>query len=166
VKRITIGLFLLLLFSTCTKSTDTPVSCESNPCDITAPAAEITIIENYLAAISVTATKHCSGFYYIIDAPGTGISPTICSSVSVKYKGQLLNGTIFDQSAAPVSFNISGLIQAWKKGLILLKPGGKMKMWVPATLAYGAQSVPDRFGNVLIPPNSPLFFDIELISVQ
>lgn len=165
MKRNTLGLLLIVLFSTCSKNNTTTDPCIYDPCAIVAPASEVTGIETYLASISVTATKHCSGFYYIIDAPGAGTSPTICSRISVKYKGQLLNGTIFDQSTTAVTFQLNSLIEAWKKGLTMLKPGGKMKMWVPASLAYGSQVIPDRNGNVLIPANTPLFFDIELVAV-
>jgi FKBP-type peptidyl-prolyl cis-trans isomerase FkpA len=163
MKKILTILCTVILVSSCDKETVNP--CQYDPCAIVAPATEVTQIETYLAANSITATKHCSGLYYIIEAAGAGTSPTICSTVSVKYKGQLLNGNIFDQSTAPVNFQLGSLIEGWKKGLILLKPGGKIKMWVPATLAYGSREIKDQGGNIVIPANSPLFFDVELVGV-
>jgi FKBP-type peptidyl-prolyl cis-trans isomerase FkpA len=158
-----IGFFIIcLFFSACSKSKDD--LCNYDPCAISAAASEVAALENSLAANSVTATKHCSGLYYIIDAAGTGNSPDICSNVSVKYKGQLTtNGAIFDQEINPVSFGLNGLIEGWKKTIILLKPGGKIRMWVPASLAYGNRDVRDNSGNVIIPANTTLYFEVELV---
>ena len=132
--------------------------CNYDACAFAAPASEITQLEAYLASASITATKHCSGMYYTIDAAGSGSTATICSTVSVKYKGQLTNGTVFDQSATPVSFQLGGLIEAWKKGIPLIKPGGKIKLYCPPSLAYGSQPVRDNAGNTVIPANSILVF--------
>jgi FKBP-type peptidyl-prolyl cis-trans isomerase FkpA len=104
--------------------------------------------------------------YYSIDAAGSGNTPTICSYVSVKYKGMLTNGNIFDQSSSPVSFQLGGLIESWKKGIPLIKPGGKIKLYCPPSLAYGSQVIKDGSGNVVIPANSILIFEVELVSVS
>jgi FKBP-type peptidyl-prolyl cis-trans isomerase len=121
-------------------------------------------LESYLASASITATRHCSGVYYVIDAPGSGsATPTICSAVSVKYKGQLTNGTVFDQATTPVSFQLGGLIESWKKGILLIKAGGKIRLYCPPSLAYGSQEIRDGSGNVVIPANSILVFEIELV---
>jgi FKBP-type peptidyl-prolyl cis-trans isomerase FkpA len=103
--------------------------------------------------------------YYTIDAAGSGNDATICSTVSVKYKGMLTNGNIFDQSATPVSFQLGGLIEAWKKGIPMIKPGGKIKLYCPPMLAYGSQVIKDASGNVVIPANSILVFEVELTGV-
>jgi FKBP-type peptidyl-prolyl cis-trans isomerase FkpA len=155
-------LLIIILFSSCLKNKS---QCDYNPCEVFAPASEISTVENYLTTNSLTATKHCSGFYYVIDAAGTGTLPDICSAVSVKYKGQLSNGSVFDQTTTAVNFNLTQLIEAWKKGMMLVRPGGKIRMWVPPSLAYGSQAVKDGSGNIVIPANSMLFFEIELISV-
>ena len=133
--------------------------CKYDACAVAAPASEVTQLEAYLASATITATKHCSGMYYTINAAGSGATPTICSTVSVKYKGQLTNGTIFDQSSTPVSFNLGGLIEAWKKGIPMIKPGGKVTLYCPPSLAYGSQAVGT------IPANSILVFEVELVGV-
>jgi FKBP-type peptidyl-prolyl cis-trans isomerase FkpA len=158
------ALFFLTLFSSCVKNKNKS-QCNYNPCDVSAPVSEIATVENYLSTNSIIATKHCSGLYYVIDAVGTGALPDICSVVSVKYKGQLSNGSVFDQATTAINFNLNQLIEAWKKGIILIRPGGKIRMWVPPSLAYGSQDVKDGSGNVVIPANSQLFFEVELISV-
>jgi len=163
MKQIFVGLFFVILFSSCSKNND---ECRYDPCETVAPASEVSQLESYLSGASITATKHCSGVYYIIDAPGSGgETPTICSIVSVKYKGQLTNGTVFDQATSAVSFQLGGLIESWKKGIPLIKTGGKIRLYCPPSLAYGSQEIRDGSGNVVIPANSILIFEIELNGV-
>jgi FKBP-type peptidyl-prolyl cis-trans isomerase FkpA len=162
MKHFFVVLSCVILFSSCSKQMD---QCKYDACAIAAPASEITQLESYLTSASITATKHCSGMYYTIDAAGSGNTATICTTVSVKYKGQLTNGNIFDQSTSPVSFQLDGLIEAWKKGIPMIKPGGKIKLYCPPTLAYGSQVIRDASGNVVIPANSILVFEVELVSV-
>jgi len=138
--------------------------CNYDPCAIAAPASEITQLEAYLSTASITATKHCSGMYYVIDVPGSGASATACSTVGVKYKGQLTNGTVFDQRTT--SFALDQVIAAWTKGVPLIKAGGKIKLYCPPSLAYGSQVVRDPVtGDTVIPANSILVFEVELINV-
>jgi len=139
--------------------------CNYDACAVAAPASEVTQLEAYLASATITATKHCSGMYYTVDVACSGSTATICSTVSVKYKGQLTNGTVFDQSTTPVSFQLNGLIEAWKKGIPLIKPGGKIKLYCPPSLAYGNQDVRNGAGVVIIPANSILVFEVELVGV-
>ena len=157
MKRIFVVLYSVFLLSSCSKENDD--LCKYDACAVAAPSSEITQLESYLAGASITATKHCSGMYYTIDAAGAGNAPTICSTVSVKYKGQLTNGSVIDQSTTAVSFQLGGLIEAWKKGIPLIRPGGKIKLYCPPSLAYGSQAVGS------IPPNSILIFEVELVGV-
>ena len=114
MKRIFVVLCSVILLSSCTKKED---FCKYDPCAVGASSAEISQLESYLASAAITATKHCSGMYYTIDAAGSGSSASACSTVGVKYKGQLTNGTVFDQATTPVTFSLSNLIEAWKKGI-------------------------------------------------
>jgi FKBP-type peptidyl-prolyl cis-trans isomerase FkpA len=157
MKRILVVLCSVILLSSCSKENND--MCNYDACAVAAPASEVTQLEAWLSSASITATKHCSGMYYTIDAAGSGATVSICSTVSVKYKGQLTNGTIFDQSTAPVSFNLGSLIEAWKKGIPMIKPGGKIKLYCPPSLAYGSQAVGT------IPANSILVFEVELVGV-
>lgn len=164
MKRIFGVLCSVILLSSCSKENNNV--CNYDACAVAAPASEVTQLETYLASATITATKHCSGMYYTIDAAGSGATATICSTVSVKYKGQLTNGTVFDQSATPVSFQLGGLIEAWKKGIPLIKGGGKITLYCPPSLAYGSQAIRDGAGNVIIPANSILVFEVELTGVS
>ena len=106
-----------------------------------------------------------SGLQYRHEILGTGDSPTSLSSVTVHYKGTLLDGTIFDSSYSrgePVSFPLNGVIAGWTEGLQLMKVGGKTTFFIPQNLAYGANPRP----NGPIPPYATLIFEVELISIE
>ncbi len=117
-------------------------------------------IETYLDDKNLTAQVTATGLHYIIEDAGTGGSPSISDKVTVRYKGYLLDGTVFDETVgtATASFNLSGLIQGWQEGIPLLQKGGKGKFLIPSKLAYG------RSGSGNIPANTPIAFDIELVN--
>jgi FKBP-type peptidyl-prolyl cis-trans isomerase FkpA len=162
--------FLLLaipfVFTACSKS-DTN-GCNLSELEVTAPAAEIAAVQAYLTANSITAAQHPSGFFYSITAPGSGATASLCSVVTVKYAGRLVNGTLFDSHtpATGAQFQLAQLIAGWQKGIPLIQKGGKIKLYIPPSLGYGPNPVLDRLGNVSIPGNSILIFDIELVEVQ
>ncbi len=135
-------------------------ACEYDQCASVAPASEIQEVQNYLTTQGITAVKHCSGVFYKIESPGSGSSPNVCSAINAKYKGQLTNGTIFDQGEFPRPLQLGSLIKGWVNTLPLIKQGGKIHLYIPPALGYGNQAVGS------IPPNSILIFDIELTFVQ
>ena len=102
---------------------------------------------------------------------GTGAEATPGSTVSVLYIGKLQDGTTFDSSAAhgnqPLSFTLGaqGLIPGFQIGVNGMKVGGERQLLIPASLGYGDQDVKDSTGKVIIPANSELLFDIQLVSV-
>ena len=164
MKKIVFGaLVVMVVFSSCLKSVDPPVcnASDYNPCGYVAPANEITAVENYLDTSGITgATKHCSGVYYKIDAPGSGATPDICSYISFKYRGSLTNGNVFQEVANPIESDLAGLIGGFRNGIPLIKAGGRITLYIPPSLGYGNQAQ----GN--IPPNSILIFQVDLVGVQ
>jgi len=91
--------------------------------------------------------------------------------VSVHYTGTLENGTKFDSSldrGQPFEFTVGAgmVIKGWDQGLLGMKVGEKKKLVLPPELAYGSQAIPGPGGSILIPANSTLIFDIELISIN
>lgn len=157
---------LAIAFSSCVK-TDT--TCPYNESTVTASQGESDAVAAYLTSAGITdAVKHTSGFYYKIVTPGTGTAtPNLCSRITIYYKGQLTNGTVFDQATtSPATFSLGQLIVGWQKGIPLIKTGGKVILYLPPSLGYGAQSVRDQLGNTVIPANSILVFTIDLVAVN
>jgi peptidyl-prolyl cis-trans isomerase A (cyclophilin A) len=105
-----------------------------------------------------------SGLRYKILQTSTGKNPAKGAKVSVHYKGQLLDGTVFDSSykrKQPIDFSVGvgQVIKGWDEGIMLLKVGEKARLVIPSDLAYGASGA----GGV-IPPHATLIFDVELVS--
>jgi len=104
-----------------------------------------------------------SGLLYQVEKPGNGAIPKDSDTVVVNYKGTLTDGTEFDNSYTrgdPLSFRLDGVIPGWTEGLKHIKKGGKIKLVIPPSLAYGKTGVPG------IPANSTLVFYVELLDVK
>ena len=129
-------------------------------------------IEEEQAAAQIELDKHSKGFEitksglrYQIIQKGSGITPEKNNTVSVHYKGQLIDGTVFDSSYKrnqPIEFKLGlgQVIPGWDEGVSLLKVGDKARFVIPSYLAYGSQGA----GGV-IPPNANLIFDVELVKI-
>ena len=107
-----------------------------------------------------------SGLRYQIIQEGTGQQPVAGQTVSVHYKGQLLDGTVFDSSykrQKPLDFVLGQgqVIPGWDEGVSLLRVGDKARFVIPSDLAYGS-----RGAGGVIPPNAALIFDVELVTVS
>lgn len=163
MKKTLIGLLIVsVLFSSCLKKYDAP---PCNPtydaCSFVAPAGEVTQVESYLSGKGITdAIKHCSGMYYKIDVAGGSAKANVCSTINFKYKGELTNGTVFQEVSTPIQFALGELITGFKNGIPLIGVGGKIKLYIPPSLGYGSQS------NGTIPANSVLIFEVELSGIQ
>ena len=105
-----------------------------------------------------------SGLQYLVVKEGKGKQPASTDSVTVHYKGTLINGTEFDSSyrrGQPATFPLNRVIPGWTEGVQLMKEGATYRFFIPPQLAYGA-----RGAGGVIGPNATLIFDVELISVQ
>ena len=119
-----------------------------------------------LHKVSAGFKKMDSGLRYQIIQEGTGQQPVAGQTVSVHYKGQLLDGTVFDSSykrQKPLDFVLGQgqVIPGWDEGVSLLKVGDKARFVIPSDLAYGS-----RGAGGVIPPNAALIFDVELVTVS
>ena len=136
--------------------------CEYEPCGVVAPASEIASVQSYLTSNNITATQHCSGIFYAVDNAGSGKQPNGCSTVSVNYEGKLTNGTVFDKTTgAPASFSLDGVVIGFANGILQVKNGGKVRIYIPPSLGYGSTGRPPA-----IPGNSILIFTVEVLDVQ
>lgn len=115
------------------------------------------------AAKEKGAVKLPSGVVYKELKAGTGARPKATDTVKVNYRGTLISGVEFDSSYkrnAPASFPLDHVIACWTEGVQKLKVGGKARLVCPAKTAYG-----ERGAGRIIPPNSVLVFEIELLGV-
>ncbi|MDX2115039.1 MAG: FKBP-type peptidyl-prolyl cis-trans isomerase [Planctomycetota bacterium] len=95
---------------------------------------------------------------------GDGESPAPTSTVKVHYTGWLVTGTEFDSShkrGQPIEFPLNGVIKGWTEGVSGMKAGGKRYLVIPPALAYG-----ERGAGGVIPPNSVLVFEVDLLEVK
>ena len=120
------------------------------------------LITDYLTAKGLTAERTVEGIYYIIDTQGTGstTTPTPSNTVTVKYKGYLLNGSVFDESLSGFTSPLYNLVKGWQIGIPKFKKGGKGKLFIPSAYGYGSS------GSGSIPGNTPIAFDIELVDFK
>ncbi|HEC16042.1 MAG TPA: FKBP-type peptidyl-prolyl cis-trans isomerase [Sedimenticola sp.] len=105
-----------------------------------------------------------NGLQYKVIKEGTGIKPKETDTVSVHYRGTLIDGTEFDSSYKrnkPTSFPVNQVIPGWTQVLQMMKEGAKWQVYIPSDLAYGP-----RGAGAVIGPDSTLIFDIELIKVN
>ena len=105
-----------------------------------------------------------SGLQYKIVTAGNGTRPEIHDTVTVHYRGTLIDGTEFDSSYSrgePISFPVNGVIPGWIEALQLMKEGSKWQLFIPSHMAYG-----ERGAGRAIPPNATLIFDVELLKVN
>ena len=104
-----------------------------------------------------------SGLLYKVIQAGEGKTPGTIDSVTVNYRGSLIDGSQFDSShdrGKPSTFTVNRVIKGWSEALQLMKEGAKWELYIPPELAYG------KPGRKVIPPNSALVFEVELISVN
>jgi len=104
-----------------------------------------------------------SGLQYKIVREGTGKIPGPTDTVTVNYRGTLIDGKEFDSSyrrGQPATFRVDRVIPGWTEALQLMKEGAKWQLFIPPELAYGDKKI----GR--IEPNSTLIFEVELISAE
>lgn len=104
-----------------------------------------------------------SGLQYEVITEGEGEKPAATDTVTVHYRGTLVDGTEFDSSygrGAPSTFGLNQVISGWTEGLQHMPVGSKFKFYIPSELAYGSRSTG------AIPANSALVFEVELLDIK
>jgi len=105
-----------------------------------------------------------SGLEYKVLKEGNGAQPKATDTVTVNYRGTLINGTEFDSSykrGQPATFPVNGVIKGWTEALQLMKVGSKYQLFIPSNLAYGERAVSPDLG-----ANSTLIFEVELLDAK
>ncbi|EIK72002.1 peptidyl-prolyl cis-trans isomerase, FKBP-type [Pseudomonas synxantha BG33R] len=116
----------------------------------------------------LTREKAASGVRELVNgilftelAPGTGNKPLASDEVQVKYVGRLPDGTVFDKSTQPQWFRLNSVISGWSSALQQMPVGAKWRLVIPSAQAYGADGAGE-----LIPPYTPLVFEVELLGTR
>ncbi|WP_394497004.1 FKBP-type peptidyl-prolyl cis-trans isomerase [Shewanella sp. ENK2] len=107
---------------------------------------------------SVTITE--SGLQYEVIKMGEGVKPKAEDVVTVKYKGTMVDGTVFDETTDPVRFALLTAIPGWEEGLRLMPEGSTFRFVIPSELAYGKDGAGD------IPGDTALIFEVELVKSE
>jgi len=126
-------------------------------------AEEAGKLQKYLTDNNITVEPTADSLFIVITQKGNGPKPQKGDKVKVHYTGYLLDGTKFDSSVdrgQPFEFDLGQgrVIRGWDEGIAALNKGAKAKLIIPSKMAYG-----DRGAGGIIPPYSPLVFDVELI---
>ncbi|RYD71018.1 MAG: hypothetical protein EOP53_24375 [Sphingobacteriales bacterium] len=165
MKKLSLLLFIAVIAAASCKKED---KCPFVDGSFSAPANERNYLKGYLASHTPPPVEDSTGVFYNVVSPGTGATPNICSRLAVRYKGTYIpSGISFDSTVAngTASFQLGRVIAGWQKGLPKVKEGGKITLYIPPSLAYGPNDYYDN-GVLVMPGNSYLKFDIELVDVQ
>lgn len=127
------------------------------------------LLQEYFTKNSLNPTKTSSGLYYIMEKEGTGTNPSRGQAVTVNYTGRTMDGKVFDSNtdpamghAQPFTFTLGTreVIDGWDEGVALMKKGGKAKLFIPSSMAYGEMG-----REPMIPKNAILMFDVEVTDI-
>lgn len=134
------------------------------PCTDKTVESEAPAMSKFAADSSIATQTDASGMLYQIIDAGTGATPTTTSTVTAKYVGRFLDGRGFDSSylrdPQGTTFALNQVIRGWQVGIPKIKEGGKIKLIIPSSLAYGCNPY---YGPMA---NQPLYFYVELVSVK
>ena len=161
------ALAMLTLYAGCTRSRESagPLVQRSNKAATMRSLHPLhTAIKRAEARTGKVAVHSQSGVAFIDITVGEGVTPQVSDQIVAHYVGWLPDGTKFESSfdrGKPGTFGVSDVVAGCTEGLLTMRVGGKRKLFVPAHLAYGSNGRPG-----LIPPDSPLIYEFELLAIK
>lgn len=149
-----------------------------SPYDSDAHNAATAVIENAVGRVSIAASDSLlkaasaqpgaevlpSGLVFRTLEKGQGASPTLASTVTVRYRATLPDGTVIDEIAPgdePMTCKASDLTKGFTEALTMMQPGGKYIITLPSDLAYGKEGVPG-----VVPPDCAIQFEVSLLKYE
>jgi FKBP-type peptidyl-prolyl cis-trans isomerase len=159
--RFLVGFILLVVALSCHKSNNVV------PSNVQLEA-DIATIDEYLKTHGITnVVEDTTGLRYVIHTLGTGVTPTLSNCIRTAYRGTLLDGTEFENNTIGYEtvLGTNSLILGWIIAFQHFPKGTKATMYIPSGYAYLNGERKDANGNVIIPANSILVFDVELLDV-
>jgi FKBP-type peptidyl-prolyl cis-trans isomerase FkpA len=156
---------LVFGFVSCMKNT--PVS--STPSCTSKPVAADSAALIKFAGDSIPLTADTTGLYYHIIDSGNSTKPTASSYLNVTYKAKLMDNFTFDSATNSYlsGATLSNLIAGWQIGLPKIGVGGHIQLFIPSALAWGCIGVVNmQSGLVTVPPDAPVFFDVQLLGIN
>ena len=170
--KLALALAILPLFTGCgpkPSSTDTSAPTDTQaPAPAASPSANSAVpMTTIINGKTVPLKFMPGGLKYYDMTVGTGATPKTGQTASMRYTGTLLDGTKFDSSydrgQAPFDFPLGQgkVIAGWDEGVATMKVGGKRRLIIPGSLAYGPNPP-----TPVIPPDATLVFDVELVGVK
>jgi FKBP-type peptidyl-prolyl cis-trans isomerase len=157
--RLATGCLAIALLAGCNKPAQSEAT--KNPNYDLSPESNARYLTDFAAKPGVIKTE--DGLEYRIIKAGTGKAPQSgADMVTVEYKGALINGKVFDQTAVgkTATFPAGALIPGWVEALSLMKEGDHWQIVLPSDLGYGAEGAGKD-----IPGNQTLVFDMTLVKV-
>ena len=169
-RKLAVALAFLPLLAGCapkSASTDTSGPNGTPPAPLSPDAVSAVPMTTTIDGKTVPLKFMPGGLKYYDMTVGTGATPKTGQTASMRYTGTLLDGTKFDSSydrgQAPFDFVLGQgqVIKGWDEGVATMKVGGKRRLVIPGSLAYGPNPP-----TAAIPPNATLVFDVELVGVK
>lgn len=121
------------------------------------------------ASVSGDTITTSAGLRFIDDSLGTGAALPWCTTVAVLYTAYLMDGTPFDSTDIdrPLRFapGLGDLIDGFEQGVVGMRTGGTRRLIIPPELGYGSEPVRDNDGTIIVPGNSTLVFDVEVLGI-
>lgn len=129
------------------------------PVDTLSVASQQQFLQQAAALEGAVTTP--TGLVFIVEREGEGAMPTDSSTVRMMYTGRFYDGIEFDKTDTPIEFAVEGLAPGFAEGLKMMRPGGRYRLVIPASLGYGTEGIPGA-----IPGNAALDFTVDLIAVK
>jgi peptidylprolyl isomerase len=141
-------------------------ACHPGPAEVTC-VAPVHLTQTSVAGDTITLN---TGLRYIEQTTSTGAVLDWCKAIAIQYDAYLLNGTKFDSShdvgeALIFTPGLGGLIDGLEQGVIGMRVGGKRRLVIPAALGFGPDARRNELGQVVVPGNSTVVYDVELVQV-